>query len=66
MPLTLIVVLPAHQVPSILSEELRYNPFMMTNDPSLKDALGLPGNTQPAQVLAELRKQKNQYQQSDI
>lgn len=54
------------QVPSILSEELQYNPFMLTEERSLKEALGLPPATQPAQVLAELRRQKNLFDKNAL
>lgn len=54
------------QVPSTLSEEMRYNPFLLTEHPHLKEALGLPGTTPPAKVLAVLRNKKNRYQRTDI
>ncbi len=49
------------QVPSILSEELKYNPFMLTDSDILKDALGLPHHTPPAEVLARLRQRKDNF-----
>lgn len=48
-------------VPSVLSEELQYNPFLMPEASLVKDALGLPHSTPPADVLAELRRVKNSY-----
>lgn len=54
------------QVPSILSEELTYNPFLFTESPDLKDALGMTTDSTPAQVLAEVRKQKNIYDRTFI
>lgn len=38
-----------------------YNPFMATDKDYLKDALGLPRHAPPTEVLAELRKQKNNF-----
>lgn len=40
---------------------MEYNPFMATDRDYLKDALGLPRQANPTQVLAELRKQKNTF-----
>ncbi|XP_064404294.1 probable hydrolase PNKD [Halichondria panicea] len=48
-------------VPSILLEELKYNPFMLTDSDILKDALGLPHHTPPAEVLARLRQRKDNF-----
>ena len=45
----------------MLSEELQYNPFLMPEASLVKDALGLPHSTPPADVLAELRRVKNSY-----
>ena len=53
------------KVPSILSEEVQYNPFMRTEDPALKEALGLPASTPAPEVLAELRKQKNAFSKTN-
>ena len=59
-------VLDLMQVPSILSEEVQYNPFMLTTEPSLKEALGVPASTPPSRVLAELRRQKNRFNQTTL
>ena len=61
------LILPSlPQVPSILSEELQYNPFLQTEETHLKEALGLPPNTEAAQVLAELRRQKNTFDRNAL
>ena len=49
------------QVPSILSDELLYNPFMRTSSGVLKTALGVSLQSSPSEVLLELRKQKNAF-----
>jgi hydroxyacylglutathione hydrolase len=48
-------------IPAVLSEELRYSPYLQTCRASVKDLLGLPPHTSEDQVLAELRRRKNLY-----
>jgi len=43
-----------------------YNPFMFTESPILTDALQMSRDSTPAQVLTELRKQKNIFDRTEI
>ena len=49
------------QIPAVLSEELRYSPYLQTNKTSVKDLVGLPHQASEDKVLAELRHRKNMY-----
>jgi hydroxyacylglutathione hydrolase len=48
-------------IPAVLSEELRYSPFLRTEQASVKDVLGLPHTASQDRVLAELRHRKDVY-----
>mmetsp|Transcript_6038 Transcript_6038/g.10723 ORF Transcript_6038/g.10723 Transcript_6038/m.10723 type:complete len:316 (+) Transcript_6038:55-1002(+) len=45
-------------VPSVLAEELKYNPFLRTNSDSIQKATGL---VDPVQVMSKLRSLKNNF-----
>ncbi len=47
-------------VPSLLSEELRTNPFLRAADPDLQAALGMT-SADPASIFAEIRAQKDSF-----
>ena len=51
----------ALQVPAVLSEELRYSPYLQTGRPSVRALLGLPDHAREDLVLAELRRRKDLY-----
>eukprot|EP01121_Diplochlamys_sp_Union-15-3_P006651 TRINITY_DN17159_c0_g1_i1.p1 TRINITY_DN17159_c0_g1~~TRINITY_DN17159_c0_g1_i1.p1 ORF type:complete len:259 (-),score=51.84 TRINITY_DN17159_c0_g1_i1:6-782(-) len=48
-------------VPSTVEEELRFNPFMRVNQPSIKKNLGLPEDADAIQVMASLRAAKDKF-----
>jgi hydroxyacylglutathione hydrolase len=47
-------------VPVTLEEELETNPFLRATEPSVKEAVGLPGGD-AAEVFAEVRKRKDRF-----
>ncbi len=50
------------QVPSILSEELQFNPFMLTGSSFLGDLLNPSGTLSESEILAEVRRRKNLFE----
>ncbi len=50
-----------HQIPTTVSEELEYNPFMLTHSDMVREALGLPPSTEQVDVLIALRQRKDDF-----
>jgi len=45
-------------IPSTIGDELKFNPFMRTNQPSVQESTG---KTDPVECMAELRERKNKF-----
>jgi len=45
-------------IPSTIGDELKFNPFMRTNQPSVQ---AFTGKTDPIACMAELRERKNKF-----
>ncbi|HLN24360.1 MAG TPA: hydroxyacylglutathione hydrolase C-terminal domain-containing protein, partial [Patescibacteria group bacterium] len=48
-------------VPSLLSLERATNPFLRADIAAVKSAIGLPADTAPTQVFAEIRRRKDVF-----